>query len=341
MSLHRKTEGLCPHKPHRERCRVGGNEVHRNREPINPEIILGNPVKGQAHHAQRLQEGSEIPTTPSAMSNDKIDIHATYTEIKPATELVPGAILNGKFELLERIGHGGMGIVWKAKDRIADRLVALKFVLSDMRRFETEMERMRESFGKVHALHHQTICPLYSLEDGLHLGYYLVMKYLEGETLADYVKRKDLQRDGMPLDQVIAFLKPVAQALDYAHGNGVIHRDIKPSNIFIEKTKRGREIRLIDFGLADAITQGLDKDGQNKTQASGTRPYMAPEQWLGQQESASTDQYALAVTAYQLLAGCLPFTSSDPKLLRSAIILKRLDRSARFRTIPMPYCEKH
>jgi serine/threonine protein kinase len=86
--------------------------------------------------------------------------------------LKPGTVLNDKYELLEQIGRGGMGVVWKAHDRVADRLVALKFVPNDLKRYEEEMQRMKAAFQKVHALHHQTICPVHSLEDGGTLGYW-------------------------------------------------------------------------------------------------------------------------------------------------------------------------
>ena len=237
-----------------------------------------------------------------------------------AEALTPGMILNNKYELIEQIGRGGMGVVWKAKDIVADRLVALKFVPTDLKRFETEMNRVRESFRKVHALNHQWICPTYGLEDGGHLGYYLVMKYLEGETLDQYVARKDPKREGLPLDQVIAILSRVAIALDYAHLNKVIHRDIKPANIFLIKVAGKMHIQLIDFGLVDEIRSTLSRVSQIQFDISGTRPYMSPEQWRGRTQSAATDQYALGVVAYELLAGRLPFMSSDFKIMENAVL---------------------
>ena len=160
----------------------------------------------------------------------------TETFNEPAASLIAGTIIGEKYELLEQIGRGGMGVVWKAKDKVADRLVALKFVPNELKRFETEMQRVRDTFKKVHALQHQAICPIYTLEDGGPLGYYLVMKYLEGETLDAYVLRKLAQSEVLPLNHVVAILSRVAVALDYAHQEGVIHRDIKPSNIFLVKS---------------------------------------------------------------------------------------------------------
>ena len=132
------------------------------------------------------------------------DIHATFTSTdEPTDELEADTILAGKFKLLKQLGRGGMGVVWQAQDQIANRLVALKFVPKDLNRFEIEMKRVKESFSKVHALNHQSICPLYSLENDFTFGYYLVMKYLEGETLDEFAARKDPNRKGLPLEAVI------------------------------------------------------------------------------------------------------------------------------------------
>ena len=250
---------------------------------------------------------------------DKDDL-STETFHEPAASLKPGTIIGGKFELLEQIGRGGMGVVWKANDRVADRLVALKFVPSELNRFETEMQRVRETFKKVHALQHQSICPLYTLEDGGHLGYYLVMKYLEGETLDAYVQRKAAKSEVLPINQVVALLSRAAVALDYAHQNAVIHRDIKPSNIFLVKSGGKLHVQIIDFGLADEIRTSMTRTSQVQIEISGTRPYMSPEQWRGRTQSPATDQYALAVVAYELLAGHVPFKNSDVAMLRLAVM---------------------
>ena len=256
---------------------------------------------------------------PDANTADTAETTTWYDERVAA--LMPGTLLNNKYELIEQVGSGGMGVVWKAQDRVADRLVALKFVPSDLQRFDDEMKRMRESFKKVHALQHQSICPLYSLEDGEHLGYYLVMKYLEGETLDEYVFRKDPKREGLPPAQVVAILSRVAAALDCAHFSGVIHRDIKPQNIFLTKISGRIHVQVIDFGLADEIRTSLIRTSQTDGEVSGTRPYMSPEQWRGGVQTAATDQYALAVVAYELLSGRLPYKGSDVTMLRLAVMV--------------------
>ena len=146
------------------------------------------------------------------------------------------------------------------------------------------------------------------------------MKYLQGETLDGYVARKDPQREGLPLTQVVSILARVAVALDYAHENDVIHRDIKPGNIFLVKEKDKIQVQVIDFGLADEIRSSLVRTSQVQIEISGTRPYMSPEQWRGRAQSAATDQYALAVVAHELLAGRLPFMGNDIGMLRMAVM---------------------
>jgi serine/threonine-protein kinase len=244
------------------------------------------------------------------MSNKDIDIYATYTQDEES-DLQPDMTLAGKYRLIKQIGAGAMGVVWQAHERVADRLVALKFVPKECNRFKDELERMKKSFSKIHNLNHQSICPIYSLEDDGEFGYFLVMKFLEGETLDDHRHRKDPKNNGLPLDQVLELLKPVASALDYAHHHDVIHRDVKPSNIFLSETGKGINVEIIDFGLADEIREGMSRVSKVTFDTSGTPAYMAPEQWKGHRQTAATDQYALAVIAYELLAGNLPFSGSN------------------------------
>jgi len=256
---------------------------------------------------------SRSPTINSfkrTMTTEK-DIYATYVPDEEPTDLQPEMTLEGGYTLIKQIGAGAMGVVWQAHDRDGDRLVALKFVPKECSRFKDEIERLRKSFSKIHALNHQSICPIYGLKEDSEFGFFLVMKFLDGETLDAHRLRKDPKGNGLPLEQVLALLKPVASALDYAHGNEVIHRDIKPANIFLSETARGVSVEIIDFGLAEEIRESMIRASQVKSEVSGTPGYMAPEQWKGARQTAATDQYALAVIAYELLAGHLPFSGSN------------------------------
>jgi formylglycine-generating enzyme required for sulfatase activity len=237
----------------------------------------------------------------------------------------------GPFKLDKLLGKGGMGEVWRAIDpsRGDERhpgYVALKFLPLEIQGSARELRRAKETFRAVNALQHPNICPVYSLQEHGRFGHVLEMKYIRAVGLLEY-REQFVQREGkFPLSEVVRVLQPIAAALDYAHRpevvhrdvKPVIHRDIKPENILISED--GREIQLVDFGLAFQIRTSMTRVSQVEVDSSGTRPYMAPEQWRGQDQDARTDQYGLAVVAYELLADRLPFEVSDSYLLRQCVL---------------------
>ncbi|MCL2303948.1 MAG: serine/threonine protein kinase, partial [Planctomycetaceae bacterium] len=249
------------------------------------------------------------------------DLAATGSYVPSVHEklekLIPGNVLGDNFRLEFQLGRGGMGEVWKAYDLTADRFVVLKFVPKEIQHVQEAMDGVRDSFKKVHALQHKHICPVYGLFADPQHGYYLVMKYIDGMSLDEY-RRKQIEKQGrMSSTDAVQILWAVARGLDYAHEMKVIHRDIKPQNIMIGK-KDG--VQIIDFGLAEEIRTSMAQVSEAAMGIVGTRPYMAPEQWMGRFQDARTDQYALAVTAYELLAGRLPFMDSKVGLLRERVL---------------------
>ena len=240
--------------------------------------------------------------------SEPFDHDETFDMDVPPDTLVPNSKLNNKYKLIEKLGQGGMGEVWKALDLNVGRFVALKFA-HDKRKPATE--QIRKSFARASSLRHSSICPHYSLEDNDKLGYYAVMLYLEGETLESHVERKYPHEECMPFNQVIDILSKVAGALDEAHQSDVIHCDIKPENIFLAKQDGQYNIQVIDFGLAER--SGRQKQG-------GTPTCMAPEQWDNQELTGATDQYALACVAYKLLSGHFPFEGNDAPTIRSKVM---------------------
>ena len=206
--------------------------------------------------------------------------------------LTPGMTLCGKYRLEKEAGKGGMGVVWKAWDSIGERWVALKFIPPEIRHKEAAMAQVKAVFQTVQALNHPNICPVYCLENDSAYGYFIVKKWLEGQSLSE-VK--------LPREQIIPVLEKVADALDYAHSEGVLHRDVKPSNIFLGDDGK---VTLFDFGIAANLhPEAQATKGQFST--SGTDKYMAPEQRKGELQTAQTDEYALALAALELLAGTL------------------------------------
>jgi len=186
----------------------------------------------------------------------------------------PGVMI-GNFQLQSLLGRGGMGEVWKAWDTKAERPVVLKLVPRELQRAAEEMARVRDTFRRVHALQHQHICPLYLLDEDPRLGWYLVMKFIDGQTLSSYRATYAALHGSFPVEQVVKVLGPVAEALDYAHGHKVIHRDIKPQNILVEGD--ADDVQVVDFGLAAEIRTTVSRYTQVQMETSGTRPYMAPE----------------------------------------------------------------
>ena len=249
----------------------------------------------------------------------------SYIQPNVPAELAAEMLLaGGRYRLIEEIGRGGMGVVWSAEDLTAERKVVLKFVPRKLDGFESAIAQAKASFQKIHELQHQHICPVYALEKDLTFGYYIVMKWLDGETLEQYVVRTVGGNQPLPRDEMTRILRPVAEALDYSHNHEkkIIHRDIKPSNIFLEldEAKNIQNVQLIDFGLASEIRSSLIRLSKTRFDDAGTPPYQSPEQIRGRQQTARTDQYALAVTAYQLLAGYLPFENDDTDTLKKAIL---------------------
>jgi serine/threonine protein kinase len=220
-------------------------------------------------------------------------------------------VLSANYELDREIGRGGMGIVYKAKDRRLKRPVAVKLLPPELA-FRGEIRsRFLKEAETAAQLSHPNIVPIYSVDerDGL---VYFVMAFVDGENLA-----ARLHSHG-PLDPTEArrIMKEVAEALAYAHERGVVHRDIKPDNILLCADDDGR-VMVTDFGIARAVTEGADSRLTATGMAIGTPAYMSPEQSMGEREiDGRSDLYALGVVGYQMLSGELPFNaSSTPALL--------------------------
>jgi hypothetical protein len=225
----------------------------------------------------------------------------------------------GPYEVLSLLDTGGMGEVYRAKDTRLDRLVAVKTIRSSPRAGPRQLERFRREARAISRINHPHICALFDIgeQDGVA---FLVMELLDGETLA-----AGLARGPLPLDRALAVAAEIAEALDAAHGHGVIHRDLKPSNVML--TRHG--VKLLDFGLAKLGMAELDEHGRELTGSLplteestvlGTLPYMAPEQVEGREADARTDIFALGVTLYEMATRQRPFRGSSHASLAAAIL---------------------
>lgn len=216
----------------------------------------------------------------------------------------------GRYRLLRRIGRGGMGEVWLAEDPRLQRQVALKVLPSRKRDDQEFLLRFEREARAAAALHHPHILPVHDYGQqqlpGDQTVTYLVMSYVSGGSVEDRLKTLASQQSPLSQDEALAYLSQVAEAIDYAHTHGIIHRDIKPANMLL---RDDNWLLLTDFGIARILT---DTDSGTATGAYlGTPTYMAPEQAQGHALPTS-DIYSLAIVAYQLFTGRVPFQADNP-----------------------------
>ncbi|MCR4572776.1 MAG: SUMF1/EgtB/PvdO family nonheme iron enzyme [Lentisphaeria bacterium] len=267
-------------------------------------------------HTANHSSDSIIPTEDHSHDDDNHFRPASATP--PARRFKTGDVILKRYEVQSEIGQGGMGVVYRCRDTVGNVDVAVKGLPPEVSHNPSAMEEVRDNYTLVTKLSHPNIAACKTLERDESTGdYYLVMEYVEGENLRQWMRRMRREKK-MTLDVALPILRQVAEALDAAHRQGVIHRDIKPDNV---KFAADGTVKVLDFGLAAQVRSSMAHFSNRTVAGAGTNLYKSPEQWRASlQQGEAADQYSLAVTAYEMLSGHAPFESDSMEVLERAVV---------------------
>ncbi|HET7578242.1 MAG TPA: Stk1 family PASTA domain-containing Ser/Thr kinase [Bacillales bacterium] len=213
-----------------------------------------------------------------------------------------GKRIGDRYELLSVVGGGGMAVVYKARDLILDRIVAVKVLRSEFSDDDEFIRRFRREAQSVASLSQPNIVNIYDIGDDGGENYYIVMEYIEGETLKDLIRREA----PLPLGQALHIIDQITSAIEHAHEQNIVHRDIKPQNILIDT---GGHTKVTDFGIAVAVTSATITHTKS---VIGSAHYFSPEQAKGSYANTKSDIYSLGIVLFEMLTGELPFSGTSP-----------------------------
>ena len=232
---------------------------------------------------------------------DQEKIVVTETIEAPKEELIRGATFAGRYEIIEELGKGGMGRVYRVEDTKLEQEVALKLIKPEIAKDKKTIERFRNELKLARNIRHKNVCGMYDLGEtkGAH---FITMEYVRGEDLRSLIRRIGQ----LPIGKSISIKKQICEGLSEAHRQGVVHRDLKSNNIMIDKEGN---VRIMDFGIARSLeTKGITGAGV----MIGTPEYMSPEQVEGKEVDQRSDIYSLGVILYEMVTGRVPFEGDTP-----------------------------
>lgn len=228
-----------------------------------------------------------------------------------------GQLLNDRYQLLERVGSGGMATVFKAHDLILGRLVAVKLLHAGLTGDESFLRRFRQEARAAANLAHPNIVTVHDTgQDGNQ--YYIVMEFVEGQTLKQIIRQQIQSGQIMPINRALDLTIQICAGIGYAHRAGLVHCDVKPQNIIVTRDER---VKVADFGIARAVS---DASQEIRSVVWGTPQYLSPEQAGGKPATPASDVYAIGVILFELLTNRLPFEAES----QSAMALKHLQEPA-------------
>ena len=224
-------------------------------------------------------------------------------------ELTAGAILGGRYEIIETLGQGGMGAVYKARDREVDRVVALKVIRPELANQPQILARFKRELILSRQVTHKNVVRIFDLGEADNIKF-ITMEFVDGRDLHSLLRANT----PLSLEQKVKIVIQVCRALEAAHAEGVVHRDLKPQNIMLENTGR---VVVMDFGIAHSMEES---GGTSTGMLLGTPAYVSPEQAKGEKIDTRSDIYTLGIVFYELLTGKVPFESETVV----GLLLKRI-----------------
>src|SRR5579859_1438084 len=267
---------------------------------------------------------SALPRATNSAPGDVtfVDISPSPSGAKPRPSRIlargdhfrSGDVLGGRYEILSLLGEGGMGAVYKARDREVDHLVALKLIRPEMADHPVILARFKQELLTARQVTHRNVIRIYDMAEAEGTKY-ITMEFVEGGDLHKLLREKGK----MPPEEAVAIVRQICRALEAAHGAGVIHRDLKPQNILQESSGR---ILVMDFGLA----RSLESDGMTQSGVLlGTIEYMSPEQAMGKHLDARSDLFTLGLIFYELLSGKVPYKADTAM---ASLLMRNQERAA-------------